>query len=255
MALDIAGTLSFTNGNKVRLPCNSLLSLQTGGVIRKVGSGGGSSTLISICGTDVWTAGDGTITGPLAYGGPVLPIELLSFDANVESGSTVLRWSTATEVNNDYFSVYSSRNQIDWSLEHIEQGSGDASMRRFYEVVVGPPSPGAIVFRLDQTDIDGKTTTVAYTDLHHRDADLEGVTELVYPNPAVDEVTLTLDPFWDEGELTLYSVQGVPLFSWQNVTAPQHAFNVRQLGLARGLYILSLRKDERTRQVQFVVSN
>ena len=40
-----------------------------GGVVRKATPGGGSSTLISICGANVWTAGMGPLNTPQSFGG------------------------------------------------------------------------------------------------------------------------------------------------------------------------------------------
>lgn len=132
MALDVHGTLTFTSGNKVRLPCGSLLSVQTGGVVRKSGSGGGSSTLISICGTTVWKAEDGQLDGPIAYGGDILPVELIFLKASNNEHGSLVEWSTASETNNDRFEIFTSQDGDEWKQERVVLGAGNSNRRIDY---------------------------------------------------------------------------------------------------------------------------
>lgn len=77
----VNGTFQFTNGNKIKLPCNSTVGVSSGGLIKKSGSGGGNSTFIEICGNIEWRAGDGNLCGPVTLGGNSLPGSLVSFKA------------------------------------------------------------------------------------------------------------------------------------------------------------------------------
>src|SRR5215210_2208942 len=40
----VEGTLQFTNGNKLKLPCNSFVEVRPGGLVKKATAGGGNST-------------------------------------------------------------------------------------------------------------------------------------------------------------------------------------------------------------------
>lgn len=86
----------------------------------------------------------------------VLPIELLGFTAfPVEGGLVRTEWSTASEMNNDYFTVERSRD-----AEHFEaigdvEGAGNSTSTRHYAFVDDAPHPGLSYYRLRQTDFDG----------------------------------------------------------------------------------------------------
>lgn len=58
-----------------------------------------------------------------------LPIELNTWTATSLSKSVFLEWSTATETNNDIFTIERSDNGITWSEIGIIEGSGTTSTR------------------------------------------------------------------------------------------------------------------------------
>jgi hypothetical protein len=87
-----------------------------------------------------------------------LPIELLSFDAQFENKATHLTWQTASERNNDYFSVERSANGIDWSVIETVEGAGSSTELLSYETFDLEPLRGISYYRLKQTDFDGKST-------------------------------------------------------------------------------------------------
>ncbi len=62
----------------------------------------------------------------------VLPVELLDFSAKEDMESINLEWSTATETNNDFFTVYHSYDEINFEpIKNIE-GAGNSSQTRNY---------------------------------------------------------------------------------------------------------------------------
>ena len=150
----VDGILEFTNGNKLDLPCGSVVYINPGGLIRKATSGGGNSTLISICGSVEWSAGDGDLPGPAVLGTP-LPIELLEFDAKAAGDHANIFWTTATEINNDYFTLEKSKDGILFSQVAIIDGAGNSTRDLHYVYADYNVSDGRIYYRLKQTDYDG----------------------------------------------------------------------------------------------------
>lgn len=70
MFIIIEGTLSFSTGKKILLPCGSGFLVKEGGQVLS-GGGGGNSNLIEICNTPAWTSNDGDIIDPISYGTPI----------------------------------------------------------------------------------------------------------------------------------------------------------------------------------------
>lgn len=93
-----------------------------------------------------------------------LPIELLSFTANCiplpngEGQGVGLKWTTASEINNDYFSIERSADGVTFENIATIQGAGNSSTQINYEFADIPPlsnEVGAWYYRLKQTDFDG----------------------------------------------------------------------------------------------------
>lgn len=84
-----------------------------------------------------------------------LPIELLHFDA-VNKGSAVhCAWATASERDNDHFTVERSANGTDFTEVGRVQAAGNSSSVIDYGLLDPAPFSGLSYYRLRQTDIDG----------------------------------------------------------------------------------------------------
>lgn len=96
-----------------------------------------------------------TSTNP-ADGGVVLPVELLSFNTFVNREGVVLRWVTATEINNDYFTIERSSDLRMWEVLGFVGGSGTTSRPNSYSFTDTQPLAGIGYYRMKQTDFDGQ---------------------------------------------------------------------------------------------------
>ena len=67
-----------------------------------------------------------------------------------------LSWSTASEVNNDYFTIEKSRNARNWEKVAVIQGAGNSNEVLEYNILDDNPFEGLSYYRLSQTDYDGK---------------------------------------------------------------------------------------------------
>nr|MBA3705031.1 T9SS type A sorting domain-containing protein [Bacteroidota bacterium] len=86
-----------------------------------------------------------------------LPIELLSFTADpVNNSYTRVKWTTATETNNDFFTVEKSRDGINFENIGIVDGGGNTISVLNYSLIDDSPYKGVSYYRLKQTDFDGK---------------------------------------------------------------------------------------------------
>jgi len=160
----VYGTFDFTNGFKLDLPCNSFIYIMPpSGVIKKATSGGGSSTLITICGVTLWTAGDGPLPGPdtlfvLGGGGTTLPVKLMYFKAKLENQNVKFDWATAAELNNEYFTIEKSNDGEHFEALLKKPGAGNSTSNLYYNAQDDSPYNGFSYYRLKQTDYDGHYT-------------------------------------------------------------------------------------------------
>jgi len=155
ISIVIWGQLQFKTGKKLKLADGSSLELKTGATMYP-GGGGGSSNYLEIGGNQVWTAADSTKIGPLIYtSGGVLPIKLINFEANTNDNKVDLKWETAVEINNDFFTVEKSVDGKLWETASIVSGAGNSNQTLEYFDSDYNPYKGVSYYRLKQTDYDG----------------------------------------------------------------------------------------------------
>lgn len=118
------------------------------------------------------------LTGPL-------PIELLSFVASRHQNHVNLEWSTASELNNDYFVIEKSENGLNWYPIQKVDGAGNSSTQIDYHSWDDKPLIGTNYYRLKQVDFDQH---FSYSNIEVVYFDSE--VTLAYPNPASHELTV-----------------------------------------------------------------
>jgi len=88
-------------------------------------------------------------------GGVLLPIELIYFDLQKSKNCIIINWQTATELNNDFFTIQRSRDGIEFENIAIVKGAGNSSSTINYTFTDSNPLNGVSYYRLKQTDYDG----------------------------------------------------------------------------------------------------
>jgi len=83
-----------------------------------------------------------------------LPIELIQFKATKVGAYVQLDWSTATEINNDYFTVERSVDGENFEVILTEKGAGNSSTQKDYRRYDEQPRVGYNYYRLSQTDFN-----------------------------------------------------------------------------------------------------
>ena len=115
-----------------------------------------------------------------------LPIELLSFNAKLVEEKIVLNWVTATEINNDYFSIEKLSDGNNWKEIGQINGSGDSNVENSYQYIDSSPHNGLNYYRLKQVDFDGRFT---FSDIEAVSFETALVPSVqVYPNPVLDKL-------------------------------------------------------------------
>lgn len=127
----------------------------------------------------VITFGNCTVPSALSCANLVLPIELISFTGESQHQYNLLEWSTASEINNDYFVLENSNDGITFKELSIIDGAGHSNSIIKYKFHHQFPT-NIEYYRLKQVDFDGRFeyfNTVAVTS--NNDYDL-----VIFPNPS-----------------------------------------------------------------------
>lgn len=87
-----------------------------------------------------------------------LPITLLSFKAKQINQDVKLIWETATEINNDYFTIEKSTDGYQFTSIGQIDGAGNSNTKISYNLIDNRTFNGVNYYRLIQTDFNGKET-------------------------------------------------------------------------------------------------
>lgn len=179
-----------------------------------------------------------------ASGNP-LPVELLSFDASSSANNKEvnLRWETASEENNDYFSLEKSMDGREWKTFAEVSGAGNSIESLSYSYTDHKPYAGTSYYRLKQTDYDGQ----------YEYSDIETVNRLglkqglkIYPNPTSGILNLVEN---SEGRYLITNLLGqIQKQGWVEADGM-----IATNDLSKGQYILQITdSNNETSQVKFV---
>jgi hypothetical protein len=170
-------------------------------------AGSSSGNIVVFSGVD-FQDGDRFTLGNTSLSTP-LPIELLTFNASVRHEFVLLDWSTATELNNDFFTIERmSEGDEKFNALSTIKGAGTKSTESNYEWIDKNPLASISYYRLKQTDFDGKYT---YSDVRVIENNSTNSRFSVYPNPiAGNKFTLEMNrlPSNTEVPLAIVNMQG-----------------------------------------------
>jgi hypothetical protein len=269
-----AGTtvLAVTNSNWVISSANGFALNGATGTIRFGGQGYGTNTLADLDATlaastlGTFSAATNSITtievnrtalttanlantwriGTRNPGSSPLPIELLSFDAKPNDNHVDLNWTTATEINNDFFTIEKSTDASTFESVGTVKGAGNSNTVLNYSMEDNNPVKGISYYRLKQTDFDGKFT---YSNTRAVKFDYENFTFNIFPNPTtVENINLSFKENSNEEILVVvYDANGKKDFS-KTIIIQANGNNIYPLDpshkLSPGIYMITATSDQ-----------
>lgn len=117
-----------------------------------------------------------------------LPITLLSFDAQPENGKVILNWSTATELNADFYTIERSNDAINFTDLTTVKAAINSNTRKDYSTIDSKPLSGTAYYRLKLTNTDASTETFNIVSVSFDDT--RPTVFSLYPNPNKGEFML-----------------------------------------------------------------
>ncbi len=118
----------------------------------------------------------------------ILPAELLSFETICDDQMVELSWQTASEINNNYFTIERSSDGIIFNAIATIKANGNSSAVIDYSWIDDSPLSGTSYYRLKQTDFDGR-----FEYLGIRSLSCDKISPItIYPNPFSTNFTVEL---------------------------------------------------------------
>jgi len=168
-----------------------------------------------------------------------LPIELIGFNASLTKEQQVhLKWRTATEKNNAYFSIQRSRDGVKWEEIAQKKGAGDSYTVRSYDHTDPLPMPGYNYYRLQQFDFDGASSfsPIRVVAVQGKPSDA-----LVFPNPTSSVLYVQLNDDTEvDYQLEVFNVTGQRMKNLGAVVRNGAVYTIDTAELMPGTYFLRM---------------
>lgn len=160
-----------------------------------------------------------------------LPIELVNFYSETINDRILFSWVTASETNNDYFTLEKSKDGLSWSAFKKITGSGNSNKTLYYEAYDSGPFSGTTYYRLKQTDYDGQfsfSEVISVVSIDKFDA---------YPNPVRSTLFVRVEDAKDSQQVQLINSLGQTIKSL-TITNENNIIQMIVDDLESGIYYL-----------------
>ncbi|MEO8086690.1 MAG: T9SS type A sorting domain-containing protein [Bacteroidota bacterium] len=179
-----------------------------------------------------------------------LPIELLSFSASQNNTAVDITWQTATETNNDYFTIEKSKDGIDFENAGTINGAGNSTQTLNYNFEDRHPYTGFSCYRLKQTDYDGQFSYSDVVSVKFQEKDLF----YLYPNPAKDQVSILWpDKNQVSRQVMIYDMMGRLVYTFNEVGIEKETTTIDMRNFPKGIYTIQLTSENIVEQKKLVV--
>lgn len=167
-----------------------------------------------------------------------LPIELQSFNVLDIGDEILIRWSTFTELNNDFFTIEKSIDAINFYAIGELKGAGTSSIKHDYEFYDDNPTDGITYYRLKQTDFDGAFSFSTLKAINRHSETVSSYS--LYPNPAENYDKLTSKGLLENTiyEIYIFSSKGILIDRTQVVSNDFGEINFELKDYYQGLYYI-----------------
>ena len=183
----------------------------------------------------------------IVFNSSALPVELIDFNAQLVGSSVEVTWSTATEINNDFFTIEKSTDAVNFEFVGEVTGAGNSNSLQEYTYIDDNLLEGVSYYRLKQTDFDGKFKYFSPKTINSKPSGEGLKIRSVMPNPFSIQFTLSIESK-NAGiaEFTMFNINGTKVDVGQmhlNEGVTEYVY-IDENGLLRGTYILNLVNGE-----------
>jgi len=165
-----------------------------------------------------------------------LPVNTLSFIAKpLENQYISLEWITASEINNDYFTIERSLNGYDWEEVNKIDGAGNSMNYLNYNSRDNHPYIGTSYYRLKQTDFDGQ---YEYSQIQKvKLLKTKHIDIKIHPNPTNNSITIIGD-FSELSIIHIFNALGQDVTNYTSKEHSNEKIIIDLSNLSNGIYYI-----------------
>ena len=206
-------------------------------------SNSGNITSEMVSSFSPFTFGSSTLNNPL-------PVELVAFSAECLSGTAQLKWTTASEINCDYYQV--EKMDISNNFTTIGRVLGNGNSNQFSNYQFEDDNSNQLsYYRLTQVDFNGEFHT--YNDkIVYSNCDEINFNMDVFGN--INEATIVVNRFIEESVIKIYDLNGsVVLTTVKSLGYGANKINLSNSNLSAGMYLFNIQIGQEIKSTKLIV--
>jgi len=172
-----------------------------------------------------------------------LPIVLKSFNVSKSGNVNELFWQTASETNNDYFTIERSGDGRTFDAIGEIKGAGNSTEEKHYEFTDENPLPGINYYRIKQTDFDGQYSYSEIRSVRHTGKGNVAI------SPRSTDGRLDISTDMESYDVALYSSAGQEVARF-NALAGHQTVNIE--ALQAGVYFVKVMSGTESETVRVI---
>ena len=164
----------------------------------------------------------------------------------------MIEWSTASQCNNNYFTVESSQDGYEWKEVVKINGAGNANTQIDYVYIHRDPYIGLSYYRLKQTDHNGVFEIFDPVSVTVKDEMTIGLK--IKPNPAINHIDLEMvypETGHINSDIRIYNSLGDEVYKKFYIGKLDH-INIDISKYKPGLYIVKSKLNHKSVQAKFI---
>jgi hypothetical protein len=242
------GSLGNINGNTTPVSLDAIGKPPVGAPLQNAGA-----FLLATVPDDRLSASRAIAPYPGAYElTATLPVELLGFRAVCKNTDVLITWSTATETNNDYFTIEYSTDAKNWQAIATVKGANNSNQILRYSTIHESINNGGIsYYRLKQTNFDGEYEYFTPVVVSCNSENQYKIN--VYPNPFNQHLNIDINGLTTEkANILIMDLTGKTVFS-QSLNNNDNTFKIDlDANLPNGVYFMKVQVDATTQTYKIV---
>jgi len=135
-----------------------------------------------------------------------LPISLISLTGKALEDGNLVKWITASEIQNDYFTLY-RLNESSYEKIATINGNGTTSSANSYEFLDRTAQAGLNTYKLEQTDVDGTVNFVGTVEVQRGESTALTINSIL-PIPVISEMEISYQAAQGLTEVKIYDMVG-----------------------------------------------
>jgi hypothetical protein len=178
-----------------------------------------------------------------------LPIELTNFQGYRENNINFLQWTTASEINSDYFAIERSRNGVDFEVIEEIKAQGNSNKPVVYRTSDVGQFNSINYYRLNAFDLDGSNE---YSKIISISSEISSDLKIsdVYPNPGQDDLNFNYSVSRETDlQIRLVDNSGRIMFQTVSQVDGNGVYSISTSEYSKGFYLLQISTDDGYQEV------